>query len=298
VRQRLDYDTQTALTMTAPAMAGLLLFVGAPFVLAAILSITNLRLGSPLPLRYVGVQHYREILGDASFRQALLNNAVFALVVVPVQTALALAVALLLNRSLRGMTVFRTMFFMPVVFPMAMVAVVWELIYAPGPTGLLNSVLSAVSFGAWRPQDFLHEPAFALPAIMALSIWQGMGFQMVVLLAGLQSIPRQLYEAASIDGARSVRQFFHVTLPGLRNPLIFVIMVTAILAFRVFDQVQILTQGGPLKATTTVIYEAYTTAFGRLQVGRACAITVVFFLLVLVITVVARALMRQQGEIR
>jgi multiple sugar transport system permease protein len=159
-------------------------------------------------------------------------------------------------------------------------------------------VLSAVSFGAWRPQDFLHEPAFALPAIMALSIWQGMGFQMVVLLAGLQSIPRQLYEAASIDGARNVRQFFHVTLPGLRNPLIFVIMVTAILAFRVFDQVQILTQGGPLKATTTVIYEAYTTAFGRLQVGRAYAMTVVFFLLVLVITAVARALMRQQGEIR
>lgn len=298
MRRRLDDDTPTALTMVAPAVAGLLLFVGTPFVLAAVLSLTNLRLGSPLPLRLVGLEHYRQILSSPSFRQALINNGLFALVVVPLQTGLALATALLLNRTLRGMTVFRALFFMPVVFPMAMVAVVWELIYAPGKTGLLNSVLLTLSFGAWEPRDFLHDETFALPAIMALSIWQGMGFQMVVLLAGLQAIPHQLYEAAAIDGARGVRQFFHVTLPGLRNPLIFVMLVTAILAFRVFDQVQILTQGGPLDATTTVIYEAYTDAFDRLQVGRACAMTVVFFLIVLVITGAARALMRQQGEIR
>jgi multiple sugar transport system permease protein len=162
----------------------------------------------------------------------------------------------------------------------------------------LNSFLVTISFGVWTPQPFLHHEVLALPAIIVLSIWQGMGFQMVLLLAGLQSIPQRLYEAAAIDGAGSLHQFLHVTLPGLRNPLIFVVVVTAILAFRAFDQVQILTQGGPRNATTTVIYETYTAAFERLQIGRACAMTVLFFLVVLAITAGARTLMKQQGEFR
>lgn len=294
--RRLNDDTAAAWCMVAPAVLGLTAFVAVPFLLALALSLTNFRLGSPLPLEFVGFQQYRRILGDDSFQRALINNGLFAAVVVPLQTAMALAVALLVNRRLRGMSIFRMLFFMPVVFPMATVAVVWELIYAPGATGTLNSCLEWISWGAWEPVAFLHHPYFALPALIVLSVWQGMGFQMTVLLAGLQAIPDRLYEAASIDGAGSWSRFWHVTLPGLRNPMVFVLMVTMILSFRVFDQVQILTQGGPNDATTTVMYEAVTAAFSRQQVARACAMTVVFVVIVLAITLAARLLTGEERE--
>jgi len=283
--------------MAAPALAGLFLFVALPFALAAVLSFTNLRLGSPLPLEFSGLEQYRRIWLDPSFRRALLNNGLFALVVVPVQTAIALGLALLLNRPLRGMAVFRTLFFMPVVFPMALVAVIWTIIYAPGANGMMNSFLEVLTFGLWEPKDFLHDPAFALPAIMLLSMWQGVGFQMVIVLAGLQSIPTVLYEAAAIDGSNSWNQFCHVTLPQLRNTLIFVMLVTSILAFRLFDQVQIMTQGGPLDATTTVMYEAVKAAFTQQKMAKGAAMTVVFFLIVLAITILQRLLVKEERAI-
>jgi len=210
---------------------------------------------------------------------------------------LALAVALLLNRHLKGLTLFRTLFFMPVVFPLSLVAVVWVLIFAPGANGMLNALLETISFGAWQPHDFLHDPVLALPAIMLTSIWQGMGFQMVIILAGLQGIPHELYEAAAIDGASRWHQFWRVTLPQLRNTLIFVMLVTTILAFRLFDQVQIMTQGGPRNATTTAMYEAVQSAFARQQVAKGAAMTVVLFVIVLLITLVQRRLVKQEREI-
>jgi multiple sugar transport system permease protein len=278
-----------------PALLGLLLFVLIPFVLAVMLSFTNLRLGSPLPLEFLGFDQYRRIFADEAFTAALRNNALFALIVVPLQTALALLLALLVNQPLRGMTVFRTLFFMPVVFPLSLVAVVWILVFAPGPQGLLNHLLETVTLGGWQPRDFLHDPAWALPAISLTSIWQGVGFQMIILLAALQGIPRELYDAARVDGANRWQQFVFITLPQLRNAMIFVVLVTTILAFRLFDQVQIMTQGGPNHATTTVMYEAVNTAFGSQQVARAAAMTVVFFLVVLLITLLQRAVARHQG---
>lgn len=281
----------------APALLGLLLFVALPFVLAIGLSFTSLRLGSPLPLEFVGVEQYRRIFADPAIVRALFNNALFALIVVPLQTVLALTFALLLNRRLKGLVLFRTLFFMPVVFPLSLVAVVWVLIFAPGPNGMMNALLEAVTFGAWLPRDFLRDPVLALPAIMLTSIWQGVGFQMVIVLAGLQSIPHQLYEAAALDGASHWRQFWNVTLPQLRNTLIFVVLVTTILAFRLFDQVQIMTQGGPQNATTTAMYEAVQAAFARQQVAKGAAITVVMFVIVLLITVVQRRLVKQEREV-
>jgi multiple sugar transport system permease protein len=186
---------------------------------------------------------------------------------------------------------------MPVVFPMALVAVIWELIYAPGPNGLANGFLGFVTFGAWEPRDFLGDAYLALPAIIVLSIWQGVGFQMIILLAGLQSIPEMLYDAARVDGANRWRRFAHVTLPQLRNPLIFTALVTSILALRVFDQVQIMTQGGPNNATTTVMFQTVRTVFERQQVGQASAMTVIFFVIVLVITWVQRTLVKEEREI-
>ena len=283
--------------LCAPAVVGLLLFVGVPFLLALGLSFTDLRLGSPLPTRFVGLEQFGRLIDDPLFRQALANNVLFAAWVVPLQTLLALALALLLDRPLRGRVLFRTLFFLPVVFPVSLVAVVWILIYAPGPDGLMNALLGALSFGAWEPKDFLHDPHWALPAIVLTSLWQGVGFQMVILLAGLQSIPGELYEAAAVDGAGRWGRFIHVTLPGLRNPLILVVLVTTILAFRLFDQVRIMTRGGPNGATTTVVYEAVGAAFERQQAAAASAMTVLFFLLVLGLTLLQRRLLRQRREV-
>ena len=291
-------NSRPAFLMALPALLGLVFFIALPFGLAIVLSFTNLRLGSPLPTEFVGAEQFRRIFSDSGFLRALANNGFFALIVVPLQTVLALSLALLLNTGLRGMVLFRTLFFMPVVFPISLVAVVWILIYAPGPQGMMNAFLSLISFGAWQARDFLHDPFLALPAIMLLSIWQGAGFQMVIILAGLQAIPGELYEAAKIDGAGKWHRFFHITLPQLRNTIIFVVLVTSILAFRLFDQVQIMTQGGPENATTTVIYETVHAAFERQQVARAAAMTVVFFIIVLVITWLQRHFIRHEREIK
>lgn len=278
-----------AVAFAGPALAGLALFVAAPFLFALVLSFTDARLGSPLPMEWVGLEQYGRVLASADFRRAVLNNLWFAAIVVPVQTGLALGAAVLLDRGLRGRAFYRVAFFLPVVFPMALIAVVWELLLAPGPTGAVNAFVEVATFGAWEPRDFLRDPALAMPAIMALSIWQGMGFQMVVLLAGLQAIPERLYDAAVLDGAGPWRRFLHVTLPGLRNPLVLVGVVTAILAFRLFDQIRILTGGGPGNRTTTVMYEAVVAGFDRQQIALSAAMSVVFFVMVLAITGLGRA---------
>jgi multiple sugar transport system permease protein len=282
-----------ALLFTLPALTGLALFVALPFVLAIGFSFTDLRTGSPLPTQFVGLRQYARIFADEDFLRGLRNNAVFTLVVVPVQTSLALGLALLLHLRLRGLAVFRTLFFLPVVFPLTLVAVVWVLLFAPGPDGTINALLSTITLGAWTPRDFLLDPAFALPAIMATSIWQGAGFQMVILLAALQSVPEELYEAASIDGAGRWRRFLHVTLPQLRPALVFVALVTTILCFRLFDQVQVMTQGRPEGATTTVLYEAVVASRERGQVARGSAMTVVLFAVVLGVTLLQRRLTRR-----
>jgi multiple sugar transport system permease protein len=287
-------DTIAAWLFSLPALVGLVVFVLFPFILAAFLSFSNLRLGSPLPLEFIGLRQYSRIFSDTAFLHALRNNTIFALIVVPVQTALALQLALLINQPLRGMVIFRTIFFMPVVFPLSLVAVVWILIFAPGPQGTLNSLLEWMTLGYWEPRDFLHDPALALPAITITSIWQGVGFQMVILLAALQSIPGELYEAARVDGADGRQRFFYITLPQLKNALLFVLLVTTILAFRLFDQVQIMTRGGPNHGTTTVMYEAVNAAFSSQQVARGAAMTVVFFTIVLALTLTQRHFARQE----
>lgn len=291
-------ESRVAWLFITPALLGLFCFVLLPFALAIVLSFTNLRLGSPLDIEFVGLTHYQRIFTDTAFLYALRNNFLFALVIVPLQSGLALLLAVLINTRLSGMIVFRTVFFMPVVFPLSLVAVVWILIFAPGPQGMLNNVLQTLSFGLWEPRDFLHHSHWALPAITLTSLWQGVGFQMVILLAALQAIPVELYEAARVDGANRWQQFVHVTLPQLRNALIFVVLVTTILAFRLFDQVQIMTQGGPEYATTTVMYETVNVAFGSQQVAKGAAMTVVFFIIVLLLTLLQRRIIKHEKELQ
>ncbi|MGJ3561955.1 carbohydrate ABC transporter permease [Streptomyces sp. INA 01156] len=267
-----------------------------------VLSFYNVRLGSPLEPAFFGVEHYRRLFTDPDlsgpFLRALLNNLTFAAVVVPLQTGLALALAILLNRKLKAIGLFRSFFFMPVVFPMALVAVIWRLILARSEQGMLNSLLDAVTFGNWGAFDWLGDSLTAMGSIIVLSVWQGVGFQMVILLAGLQQIPGELYEASQLDRASRWQQFRHVTLPGIRGTLVFVAMLTSVLSFRVFDQVYILIRGGGLdeNATRTVMYQAVTTAFDQNDIGQASAVTVVFFLIVVALTIVQRRVVRPDHE--
>ncbi|MFJ4203972.1 carbohydrate ABC transporter permease [Streptomyces sviceus] len=299
---RRDHEWLHGVLMSAPALVGLIAFVGVPFVYAVVLSFYNVRLGSPLPPRFFGLEQYRRIFTDPDmsgpFLRALLNNLTFAVVVVPLQTGLALALAILLNRKLKAIGLFRSLFFLPVVFPMALVAVIWRLILARSGDGLLNSALDAVTFGNWGAFDWLGDGLTAMASVIVLSVWQGVGFQMVILLAGLQQIPGELYEAAALDRASRWQQFRHVTLPGIRGTLVFVALLTSVFAFRVFDQVYVLVKGGGLDedATRTVMYQAVTTAFDQNNIGQASAITVVFFLIVVALTLIQRRVVRAGNE--
>ena len=163
------------------------------------------------------------LAGDAVFMKSLVNTFTFALVVVPVQGGLGLLLALIINQRTAGINIFRTIYFMPVVVSMVVVALLWRFIYDP-QNGLLNTVLGFVTFGTFEPLDWIGSPSTALPAIIAMSIWQGVGFHMVIWLAGLQTIPFVLYEAASVAGANGLQQFWNVTWPGLRNTAVFVLV--------------------------------------------------------------------------
>lgn len=294
-------DIAAVISLVTPALAGLVAFVIVPFVLAAVwLSTHRISLSDPnRPAKFMGVQYYRRLLDPGvagsiadRFYGALLNNLTFAVVVVVVQSACALALAVAVNRPGRFTTFFRGLFFLPVVFPFALVAVIWQLIYSPDRRGLLNAVLGAASGGHVGPQDWLQDPRLAMLSIIILSIWQGVGFQMVIFLAALQGIPRELYEAAEIDRAGPWGQFLHVTLPGLRNTVVLVVIMTTLLALRLFDQVQILTPNND--ATRTVMS---LNVEQRQNVGQAAAISVVFFLISLAVMLVQRVAVRQEREI-
>ncbi len=272
----------TAWAFAAPALILLLIFLITPFFIAIYLSFTNERLVSgPLPTNFVGLRNYIQMLRDDSLHRALLNNSLFAMIMVPVQTGLSLFLAILINQKMRGVTVFRTIYFSPVVTPLVVVAVIWSFLYNPGQ-GLINEFIKTISFGYLGPYNWLNDTRLALPAIMLLSIWQGVGFQMVVYLVGLQGIPESLYEAARVDGARRWQQFWYITLPQLRNTTIFVLIATTILSFKLYTQVEVMTKGGPQNATATIVWYMVHQSVHNVRVGYASAVTVIFFLIVLI----------------
>lgn len=287
--------------MAAPAALLLILFLAIPFLAAIGFSLYSLRLGDPRPGNFVGIEQYARIFTDPNisreFFGALLHNFIFAAVVVPVQTSLALALAMLVNRRLPGIGIFRSIFFLPVVFPIALVAIIWRLILSRGDQGLLNEALAFFSGGNIGAQDWLGSELTALGSVIVLSIWQGVGFQMVILLAALQQVPGELYEAAELDRANPWQRFIHVTVPGIRTTLVFVALYTTILSLRVFDQIYVLAKGGGglnEDAARTVMYEAVTSAFDENNIGRASAISVVFFVIVVILSLIQRRATRER----
>jgi multiple sugar transport system permease protein len=282
----------TGLGFVLPGVILLLLFLAGPFLAAIGLSFTNERLASPLPTRFIGFENYTATLSSASFRQALGNNIWFTLIVVPLQTTFALGLAMLVNQKLRGVRVYRAIYFSPVVMVMTVAATVWLLMYSPD-RGLLNGFLSLISFGTLQ-SDWLQSETMALPSIMIMSIWQGVGFQMIIILAGLQEISEDLYEAAAIDGATPWQRFVSITIPQLRNTLLFVATVTMILSFRLFDQVWVMTRGAPLGNTNTMMLEMVNVGFEQQQIARGSAIAVIFFLIVLTLTIIQRRFIKEE----
>jgi multiple sugar transport system permease protein len=285
----------TAWGMSAPAVILLLVFMVIPFIGAIVFSFTNQRLipNPNVPTQFIGFDNYLRMLEDTTLQRALLNNFIFVAVVVPLQSALALGMALLVNMRLPMVNFFRAIYFLPVVTSMSVVAVIWGLLFN-NPEGIINSFTSVVTFGAIKEVNWLGNPYTAFPAIMLVSIWAGAGFQMLIFLAGLQNIPLEIYEAASIDGATPWQQFWRITLPQLRNTTIFVVISTSILAFGVFDQVWTLTQGGPLDTSNVVMLQIVQQSRSLLRVGYASAIGVVYFLIVIAFTLLQRWLLPEE----
>jgi len=292
-------EAVAAWLFSAPALTLLLVFLIVPFILAFYFSLTNQRLipNPNLPTRIIGLTNYIRLLSDSTFHRAILNNFYFAGVVVPVQTSFALGLAMLVNKKLKFKNLFRTIYFSPVVTAMVVVAIVWGFLFNPTDRGFINRLLQSITFGNVQPLEWLHDPKLALPAIMILSIWQGVGFQMIIYLAGLQDIPNELYESARVDGANSWQQFFNVTIPQLRNTTIFVAISTTILAFKLFTQVWVLTQGGPMESTMTTMVLLYRQGFRQLRVGYASAIAVIFFLIVLAVSLIQKLIMKEERAV-
>ncbi len=293
-------EGRAGLTMLVPGIGLIVAFMLVPFFFSIWLSMHVAIVGSNIPVRSVGGMFYSHMFTDPIFRQiffkSLENNAIFAVIVVPCQTAIAMWLAILVNRQGAFVKFCRTTFFLPVVFPMVLTSLIWRAILAPGPGGMLNAVLKFLTFGHFTPQYWLGNVHLALPSIIVLSIWQGAGFQMVIFLAGLQGIPSSHYEAAQIDGANKWQLFRDVTFPGLRNTTIFVIMVTTIFSLRVFDQIYLLTQGGPLNATSSIMYLAVSQAYDQNNVGQGAAISVVLCFIILLLSLVQRQVLRERVD--
>jgi multiple sugar transport system permease protein len=232
---------------------------------------------------FAGLDNFRQLLRDETFRIALVNTFYYVIGTVPPTMAASLALALLLNQRLRGRNFFRTTFFFPYVASLVAVAVVWNMLFHPA-MGPVNQFL--VSLGVENPPRWSASVDWAMPTVIMASIWRGMGYYMVIYLAALQGIPSYLYEAAEIDGASAWQRFRYVTLPMLTPATFFVSMMLTIACFKIFDLIMVMTRGGPGRATNVLVIHTYNTAFREFRFGYSSAIALVLFLIVLIITIV------------
>lgn len=280
--------------MASPALLLLVGFMIVPTILGFVLGFTNARLVSPVPPEFIGFENFiRAFTRDPVLPKSVFNTLYFAAVIVPVHSALALVLALLVNTRLKGSNFFRTIYFLPVVTSMVAVSVLWRFMYQQ--EGLFNSLLSTFSGSAIEGIAWLNNTGTAMPAIILMSIWQAVGFHMVVWLAGLQTIPGELYEAATVDGATAWQKFKHVTWPGLRPTLVVVVVTETIGALGVFAQINVMTAGGPLDSTSTIVFQAVRAGVKQQDVGYGAALSLLFFLMVLVISLIQSRWTREKN---
>ena len=278
----------SGMIMSAPAVLLLIGFLIIPIIYTVYYSFFTYQVMRPDNIVFSALDNYKKIFQDENFWLALRSTVYFTILVVPFQCILALALALLISSKLKGVSIFRTMYFSPQVTSMVVIAILWTILYNSNVnTGLINAFLGSIGFG---PIDFLNNPKTAMNAIIFMSAWQGAGYQMMIFLAGLNGIPQEQYEAASVDGAGKIAQFLYVTLPGLSNTIKYVLMITIIQAMKLFTQPYIMTKGGPQNSTKTLVYYIYEQGFQKGNFGYACAVASVFFLLVVIISMVVKKL--------
>lgn len=281
---------RTGLLFILVPMLLFLIFAVGPTFFAGYLSFTRFKFTQPPT--WIGLRNFEILLSDKIFQRALLNTAVYTVGVVPASMTLSLLVALLLNQKIRGIVIFRTAYYLPVITSTVASAVVWMWIYTPD-VGILNSILSLVGIPRIR---WLVDTRTALLSVMIMAVWQSLGFRMIIWLAALQGIPEHLYEAAEIDGAGTWHKFWKVTLPLLK-PTTFFIFVTAVIdSFQVFGSVFVMTQGGPGYATTTIVHQVYLNAFTYLKMGYGAAMAFVLFMIIFSLSMINWTFLRSDVE--
>ncbi|HEY7637066.1 MAG TPA: sugar ABC transporter permease [Gemmatimonadales bacterium] len=279
----------------APALVLIGGFFFLPVAASLLLSFTDFdiyAIADPANVRLLGLRNYSELLASPMFWIALRNTLYFAVVGGPLTVAVSLGAALLVNaRLVRFKSFFRTLYFAPFVTTLVAVAIVWRYLYHP-EYGLLNYALGMVGI---EPVDWLGDPRWAMPAIILLAVWKNFGYHMLIFVAGLQAIPEELYEAAYLDGAGPWRRFVHVTLPMLGPTLVFVALITMIGFFQLFAEPYVMTQGGPLRSTTSLVLLMYEEGFRWWRMGYAAAVAFVLFLVILGAMLLGRRVRR--GEV-
>ncbi len=244
------------------------------------------------PPRFVGMKNYSYVFSNKTAFQSIINTLLFTIEAVPLGTALALIIAKLLDQSIRGRVFLRTLYYLPVVSSVVVSAMIWRWIYSP-QHGLLNYFLDKLGM---PPQNWLNDPNLALISLVIVTIWGSIGSNMVIFLAGLQDIPRDIIEAARVDGANALQNFLFITVPLMRPVILFVVVTFTIGIFRNFGLIFMLTQGGPFNRTNTMVWEVYQNVFGYLRLGRGAAISVVMLIIVLILTLISfRVLRERQG---
>jgi len=277
---RLGRDSWWAWLFLAPTILGLAVLSAGPIIASLGISLTDWDLLSPA--EFVGLDNFATLLSTDRFLLALRNTAFFTLTSVPVGLILGLGLALALDQPIRGIAIIRTAYFLPVVTSTTAIALVWLWIYSP-QGGLLNSFLGV--FGI-PPEKWVSDPFWSMPSIVAMSVWQGLGTTVIIFLAGLQGIPQEFYDAASVDGAGRWARFRHVTLPLLTPTIFFTGILAFIGAFQVFDQVYVLARPGePSRSTITLVYFIYESGFDNFKMGLAAAASWVLFLIVAILTI-------------
>ncbi|WP_422661185.1 carbohydrate ABC transporter permease [Paenibacillus sp. EC2-1] len=271
----------TAYTFLLPNIIGFLLFILVPVIASFFMSFTSWNgFGN---IEFIGLDNYVQLLKDENFKISFLNSILFMVISVPVTLFLSVLIAVILNQGVRFVKVFRTAVFLPYVTATIAVAAVWQLIFNP-TMGPINGML--MKFGIDQPPGWLSSPSWALISVSIVYIWHSIGYYMVLFLAGLQSIPDYLYEAADLDGAGPISKFFKITLPMLSPVLFFTTIIGVINSFKVFDLIYVLTGGGPGRSTHVLVYDIYNSAFKQFEYGYASAMAYVLFLLILLISII------------
>jgi putative chitobiose transport system permease protein len=285
--------TTTAWAFLAPALVLLGISVLIPAALALLMSFSQTGLDVSEPLRFVGLANIRRLLADPMAARVSATTFLYLVGVVPPIVLGALALAVLVNRQLPGIHWFRGAFYTPVLVSIVVAAIAFRWLYAEN--GLINGWLAALLGDRFSPIGFLTSPLLALPSVMLVTLWKGLGYYMVIFLAGLQGISPELYEAAALDGSEGWRKHLDITLPLLRPYLTLVAVISAIAATKVFEEVFLMTQGGPADATRTIVYYVYDQAFAELEISYACTVGLALFLAVLLLSLVRYAFAGDKG---